>query len=150
MTRPLPAPGLPGILNGSIPPGIYHLPPTEALTDARTDAPTDVMARAAEADWRGARLRLTGVHDKAAFLDRCATDLEFPEWFGRNWDALADCLTDLSWWGSGKFRGYLLLAEDWETFRKAAPGDARTAEAVLHDAVEYWASTDSPLVVLLG
>ncbi|MFC4514956.1 barstar family protein [Streptomyces ehimensis] len=142
MTRPLPAPGLPGILNGTIPPGIYHLPPTEA--------PTDVMARAAEADWRGARLQLSGVHDKAAFLDRCATDLEFPDYFGRNWDALADCLTDLSWWGSGKFRGYLLLAEDWETFRKAAPGGARTAETVLDDAVGHWAGTDSPLVVLLG
>ncbi|MEX2986276.1 barstar family protein [Streptomyces sp. C36] len=142
MTGPLPAPGLPGLLNGSTPPGIYRLPPA--------DAPEDVPALAAEADWRASRLRLTGVHDKAAFLDRCATDLEFPQWFGHNWDALADCLTDLSWWGSGKFRGYLLLAEDWDAFAASAPDDARTALAVLHDAADYWAGTESPLAVLLG
>ncbi|MFI9201038.1 barstar family protein [Streptomyces sp. NPDC053048] len=142
MTSLLPAPGVPGILNGTTPPGIYRLPPA--------DAAPDVPALAAEADWRSARLHLAGVRDKATFLDRCATDLEFPEWFGHNWDALADCLTDLSWWGSGKFRGYLMLAEDWQTFDRAAPDDARTAEAVFHDAVGYWAGTESPLVVLLG
>lgn len=30
-----------------------------------------------------------------ALYDRLAADLEFPEWFGRNLDALYDCLTDL-------------------------------------------------------
>lgn len=143
MTGLLPAPGLPGILNGSTPPGVYHLPPT--------DAPSHVMALAAEADWKGAWLRLDGVHDKAAFLDRCARDLDFPDWFGHNWDALADCLTDLSWWReAGKARGCLLLAEDWGTFRKSAPADARTAEAVLADAVDFWADDESPLTVLLA
>ncbi len=143
MTGLLPAPGLPGILGGSTPPGVYRLPPT--------DAPADVLALAADADWRGAWLRLDRVHDKAAFLERCATDLELPEWFGRNWDALADCLTDLSWWReAGKSHGYLLLAEDWETFRKSAPGDARTAEAIFNDAVDFWARSEAPLAVLLA
>ncbi|QDU81619.1 Barstar (barnase inhibitor) [Polystyrenella longa] len=32
-----------------------------------------------------------------AFLDHLAEVLEFPSYFGRNWDALSDCLTDLSW-----------------------------------------------------
>ncbi|WP_446686701.1 barstar family protein [Pseudofulvimonas gallinarii] len=27
-----------------------------------------------------------------------AAVFRFPEWFGDNWDALADCLADLSWW----------------------------------------------------
>ena len=28
-------------------------------------------------------------------LDAFATDLELPDWFGRNWDALVDALRDL-------------------------------------------------------
>lgn len=33
-------------------------------------------------------------HDLLAFLATC---LQFPKYFGNNWDALADCLGDLSW-----------------------------------------------------
>lgn len=40
---------------------------------------------------------------------RCiARALEFPRWFGGNWDALEDCLTDLSWLNS---EGQVLLIE---------------------------------------
>lgn len=142
MTVHLPAPGLSALLNGPTPPGVYRLPPTQT--------PDQVAASAAEADWRVARLRLDGVRDKAAFLDRCPVDLEFPDWFGRNWDALADCLTDLSWWReAGKSRGYLVIAQDWAAFDKAAPDDARTAEAIFQEAVDFWADRESPLTVLL-
>ncbi len=34
---------------------------------------------------------------KEALLSAIAASLDFPEWFGGNWDALEDCLTDLSW-----------------------------------------------------
>ncbi len=34
---------------------------------------------------------------KDAMLASIAGSLEFPDWFGANWDALEDCLTDLSW-----------------------------------------------------
>ncbi|MFC5146676.1 barstar family protein [Streptomyces aureoversilis] len=143
MTDLLPAPGLTGLLLGTTPPGVYRLPPT--------DTTPRVVSLAAEADWRGATLHLGGVTTKTAFLERCAGDLEFPEWFGRNWDALADCLTDLSWWREeGKARGYLVLAEEWTAFRKASPKDARTAEAIFGDAVDYWAEAETPLAVLLG
>ncbi|MEV4872296.1 barstar family protein [Streptomyces syringium] len=143
MTGPLPAPGLSALLHGSTPPGVYDLPPNET--------PARVLALAADADWRAAPLRLDGVTDKAAFLDRCAADLDFPEWFGHNWDALADCLMDLSWWREGsKVRGCLLIAVDWDAFRKAAPEDADTAQAIFGEAVDYWADSESPLTVLLA
>ena len=32
-----------------------------------------------------------------AAIARIAAALEFPDWFGHNWDALSDALNDLSW-----------------------------------------------------
>src|SRR5688572_29636457 len=44
-----------------------------------------------------ARIALHDVKEKSALLERIAETLAFPSWFGGNWDALEDCLTDLSW-----------------------------------------------------
>ena len=44
-----------------------------------------------------AQVGLAGVEDKEGLLGRLAQALGFPEWFGGNWDALEDCLCDLSW-----------------------------------------------------
>ncbi|CAM5500069.1 Barstar (barnase inhibitor) domain-containing protein OS=Streptomyces glaucescens OX=1907 GN=SGLAU_05885 PE=3 SV=1 [Streptomyces glaucescens] len=44
---------------------------------------------------------LAGVTDKAGLMDRCARALDLPEWFGRNWDALADGLGDHTLWPEG-------------------------------------------------
>ncbi|MGH3516676.1 MAG: barstar family protein [Haloechinothrix sp.] len=42
------------------------------------------------------------LNDKFSALDAIAAALSFPEWFGRNLDALYDCLTDLSWLPAGE------------------------------------------------
>ena len=34
---------------------------------------------------------------KQELLTRFAQGLSFPDYFGRNWDALIDCLSDLTW-----------------------------------------------------
>lgn len=78
----------------------------------------DVLAAAG---WSQVRLDLTGVTDKPAFMDRCARALGLPDWFGRNWDALADCLGDLSW--APPARGRLLVVTGWRDFARAAPRD---------------------------
>lgn len=44
-----------------------------------------------------ARIELRGRADKAAVLEALSSALAFPDWFGGNWDALEDCLADLSW-----------------------------------------------------
>lgn len=38
-----------------------------------------------------------GLHDRAALFDALAQTLQLPDYFGRNWDALDECLRDLSW-----------------------------------------------------
>ncbi len=38
-----------------------------------------------------------GLTGKPALLEAFAAGLNFPAYFGQNWDALSDCLGDLSW-----------------------------------------------------
>ena len=70
------------------------------FVDARD---TGAMAEAGAAlDFEVARIDLAGCADKADALSRFAVALRFPEWFGGNWDALEDCLGDLSWRDSAR------------------------------------------------
>lgn len=66
--------------------GVYRVPGTTETEDAARGTRLDV-----------ARIDLRGVEDKEALLEKLALDLGFPAWFGGNWDALEDCLADLSW-----------------------------------------------------
>lgn len=37
------------------------------------------------------------INDKSELFDIFSSQLEFPSYFGKNWDALTDCLSDLHW-----------------------------------------------------
>ncbi|WP_447036245.1 barstar family protein [Streptomyces sp. DSM 118878] len=90
-------------------------------------------------------LSLVGVRDKAAFMERCARALALPEYFGRNWDALADCLTDPSWAPD------VLVVSGWQEYARAAPGEWEIAREVFSAAAEHWRGVagPSPEIVLV-
>lgn len=134
----LPDDGLSGLFEGTVPPGVYRCP----------SVGPDVLMRAEAAGWVGAVIDLSGVTDKAEFMNRSVTGLELPDWFGRNWDALADSLTDLSWWGDTN--GYVVMTAGWPGFEQADPTGAASAADVFAVAVGYWAVREAPLTVLLG
>lgn len=75
---------------------------------------------------RGERLA-----DKLAVLDAIAAALAFPEWFGRNLDALYDCLTDLSWLPSGE---HVLIWVSSGVLAAADPKGYLAIRGVLSDA----------------
>ena len=87
---------------------------------------------------RVAQINLAGVRDKAALLQAVARSLEFPAWFGGNWDALEDCLTDLSW---HKADGHVLLIEGAD---ELLPDDRGVFRDVLESAAAYWAERARP------
>jgi hypothetical protein len=74
----------------------------------RTTRTDEILAAVSGSALHAARIDLKGAADKDAVIGRIAGALAFPKWFGGNWDALEDCLSDLSWMSAG---GYLLLIE---------------------------------------
>ncbi|MEW2398366.1 barstar family protein [Streptomyces sp. NPDC046862] len=100
------------------------------------------------ADWWYVELDLAGVTDKPAFMDRCARALGLPDYFGRNWDALADCLGDLSW--APAARGRLVVVTGWQEFALAVPHDWGIAQEVFAEAGDRWRGTETPLRVMLA
>ena len=77
--------------------GVYRVSRTDEIVDAVQGSALQVS-----------RVRLSGAGDKQALMQRIAGALQFPSWFGANWDALEDCLGDLSWSKAG---GHVLLFE---------------------------------------
>jgi hypothetical protein len=130
---------LAAILDGVRPPGVYRW---------RSRAHPGALRRdLAAAGWGMHLLDGRAVTDSASLFDGCARALAFPAWFGRNWDALADCLGDLSWLPDA---GHVLL---WDRYGVLARTDAkawRLAYRVMVDATALRRETGAaPLVVLL-
>ncbi|MFE0136609.1 barstar family protein [Streptomyces sp. NPDC059037] len=93
-------------------------------------------------------LDLSGVSDKRGFMGRCARALDLPDWFGHNWDALADCLTDLPRVPSTP--GLLLVVSGWQAYAQAAPQEWIVAQEVFSDAVAYARERSTGLEIILA
>lgn len=107
------------------------------------------LAAAEEAGWTTVRLDLDGVRSKAELMRRCGEALRVPEWFGGNWDALADSLIDLSWLPQAP--GRLVAVTSWRGYAGARPADWETLQEVLESAVEFWREAgEGALAVLLA
>lgn len=94
------------------------------------------------------RINLAGCSDKHDLLQRTATALAFPPTFGGNWDALADCLADLSWLPQAGT--YAWLFDHAGDLRDASEDDFDTLCDILDDACKTWAEDDTPCFALLA
>lgn len=86
------------------------------------------------------------ISTKEAFLSKAAQAMKFPEYFGYNWDAFDECITDLEWCPAQK---YALVYDQPDIFAKADPIGWKIARDILEAAVEYWQQTDTPMDVFL-
>jgi hypothetical protein len=105
-----------------------------------TDA-TVPRSAAREAGLALLEVPLEGSVDKEALLQRFAAPLEFPDWFGRNWDALEDCLTDLSWYEAD---GYVLLLHGADALAERRSDDYGVLVDVLGACAQYWRERGVP------
>ena len=92
--------------------------------------------QAIEQATRGSALDVVTIEAGGNVFEAMARALDFPDWFGANWDALEDCLSDLAW---RKGEGRVLL------LRSYPAGDALgVLTDVLRAAAEYWAGRGKP------
>ncbi len=76
-------------------------------------------------------------HGKGEVLAELARAIKAPDWFGHNWDALADALGDLSWC---KVPGYVLL------LRGEHPREG-VLDDILDATVKFWRLQGKPFWV---
>jgi hypothetical protein len=129
---------LEAILKGEVASGVYRF--------ASRAKPETVQAAAAAQGWRCFYLDGTTVADKASFLAACQEAFALPAYFARNWDALEECINDLSW---APAAGYIVLYDQVESFAAQDPTNWGTALYILRDAAGNWAHEGTPMVVLL-
>jgi RNAse (barnase) inhibitor barstar len=74
-----------------------------------------------------------GIRSKPDLLLACDSAGRFPDYFGRNWDALLDCLRDFSWIAD---RRIVIVHEDLPL--RDSPEECRTYLEILHQAATDW------------
>jgi hypothetical protein len=96
----------------------------------------DILAAAS-----GSTLDVVSIDLAGGVFDAMAQALDFPDWFGRNWDALEDCLSDLSW---RRDAGRILVLSNGP--RGETLG---TLVDVLGSAAQYWAGRGKAFIAVL-
>jgi RNAse (barnase) inhibitor barstar len=86
------------------------------------------------------------ISSKETFLTKAAEVMKFPAYFGANWDAFDECITDLTWCPAEQ---YVLLYDRPDIFAQADPAQWEIAVDILGSAEEYWATTKTPLNYIL-
>ncbi|HUQ24790.1 MAG TPA: barstar family protein [Burkholderiales bacterium] len=98
----------------------------------RSDAVDEVMPDAARIDLKDGNA-----------LRAIAKALHFPDWFGGNWDALEDCLGDLSWRSDN---GHVLVFLNWQAL---SSDDLGLLIDILRSSAESWQGRGKPFFAVL-
>jgi RNAse (barnase) inhibitor barstar len=115
--------------------GIYHLPPGgRPMLKAAAERSGLACFEVGLADFGGIE----------AVLAKIGQDLQFPEWYGQNYDALKDCLSDFSW---ADAPGYLLIIAGAERLRTEQPAAFETLNEVFAAAITDFQERHLPLWV---
>jgi RNAse (barnase) inhibitor barstar len=77
-----------------------------------------------------------------ALFDEAGAALQFPWYFGENWDAFYDCLTDLSWLRAEAV--VVVFAHADRLLERAPAEQVQRFATVLEEAVREWNEPDPP------
>jgi RNAse (barnase) inhibitor barstar len=73
------------------------------------------------------------------FFNECGAALQLPDYFGENWDALLECLTDLEWLPGD---AYLIVVTEAHLVFDREPDEFAHLLTVLDKAAQDWAEAE--------
>lgn len=120
--------------------GVYYLP-------AEQRSQLEALARASQCE--PLNVDLARYSSASGALKKMGDTLHFPAWYGANFDALFDCLTDPDWFG-GQGRVILLTGThrlattQAEAFATLLDVLQSAAETLRDDSTLFWALIDTP------
>ncbi len=120
--------------------GLYHLPPARLAM---------VESAASRARFCLMKADIAQQASVESVLSQLGSALNFPIWYGANFDALFDCLCDPDWQPA---KGHVLLINGMAHLRAADPDDFATlievfqavAEARRERLTPFWILIDTP------
>ena len=83
-----------------------------------------------------ATIDVAAVRGKQAFVEMLARELRFPSYFGGNWDAVEECIRDMSWLPA---KGYVIWLTGSTSLWREQTGIAGTFLEIALGAAEAWA-----------
>jgi len=89
----------------------------------------------ANPEWDVLRVRGNKSPNDAHFFDELAAALQFPYYFGENWSAVRDCITDLNWLKGSSF---LIVFDSAEHLLSQSERGFRLLLDIFADAHEVW------------
>lgn len=87
------------------------------------------------------------IKNKQEFFQACFSSLNLPDYFGNNWDAWEECLTDLSWCPANS---YLFYYHNSPFFANNSPQDWGILLDILQEAIAYWQKQNTSFSVILS
>lgn len=116
---------------------VFHLP---------ADRWDGVVAAATRAGLRAGVVKLGNPREKDLALRDLGRALNFPDWYGTNFDALFDCLTDPDWQPAP---GHVLLISGLDALQCAEPENFSTLIEVFRAAADSRRDAGTPLWILV-
>jgi RNAse (barnase) inhibitor barstar len=117
--------------------GVFHLAPERHAA---------IEMDALSAGFRVVKANLCKALSMHEALLQLGAALNFPKWYGANFDALYDCLTDPDWQPA---KGHVLLINGLAHLHSSDPADCATLIEVLQAAADINQSRHKPFWVMI-
>ena len=114
----------------------------------RSDNVTEIINYAQENNMEFFHLDGSTITSKRDLILQVGDTLRFPDYYGQNWDALNDCITDLNYWIAPR-DGYILFYDGYENLLFSSPREWVVFLEILLDAVEFYHLYKPPLYIFL-
>lgn len=88
----------------------------------------------------------TKIKSKADLLRQMSQVMKFPDYFGNNWDALEECLSDLSWITA---KGFVIKFVNADNFIAICPSDFRVFVQIIESVSKSWSIEETDFILIV-